>query len=277
MPKKIGGQAVIEGVMMKSSSKMAVAVRSKGKILKKSFRLGRENKIAKVPFLRGIFELYGQLVLGIRALVWSADVSAGEEGERLSAWELALTFIIAFSAVIIIFIAIPLFLTKLFVNGDTVIFAVIDGFFRLAVFIAYLALIGLMKDMRRLFQYHGAEHKAVYCYESGMKLTPGNAKRFSPLHPRCGTSFLMIVIAISIVVFAFITDTRWWAKLAWRIVLIPVIAGIGYELLKFSSKHQKNIAMSALIKPGLWVQRLTTREPTKKQIEVAIAALKGAA
>jgi uncharacterized protein YqhQ len=276
MSEKIGGQAVIEGVMMKTPKRMAVAVRSKGKIKKKRFRLRKRGVLAKVPFVRGVAELYDILVLGIKALLWSADVAAGDEGEKLSAWEIALTFIFAFSAVIVIFIAIPLFLTKLLVRDSSFAFALIDGVFRLAVFLVYLWAIGLMKDIRRLFQYHGAEHKAVYCIEHGASLTPKNAKKFSPLHPRCGTSFLMIVIAISIIIFAFIADTRWWVKLLWRIALIPVVAGFSYEILKISAKYRNNIIMKAIVNPGLWVQRLTTREPTEKQIEVAIAALKEA-
>ena len=213
------------------------------------------------------------MVLGTKALLWSADIAAGEEGEKLSVFEIFITFLFAIAGVVVIFVVIPLLLTKLIIKDSSVLFALIDGAFRLIVFIIYLIAIGLMKDIRHLFQYHGAEHKAVFCYEQGLKLTPKNVKKFSPLHPRCGTSFLVIVIAISIILFAFITDQRWWVKFAWRIILIPVVAGISYEILKLSDKYRKNIIISALIKPGLWVQKLTTRQPTEKQIEVAIAAL----
>ena len=273
MPKKLGGQAVIDGVMMKSKSRVSVAVRAKGKIRKKRFRIGKRDLIPKIPFVRGVVELYDIMVLGTKALLWSADIAAGEEGEKLSVFEIFLTFLFAIAGVVVIFVAIPLLLTKMIIKDNSVLFALIDGAFRLIVFIIYLMAIGLMKDIRHLFQYHGAEHKAVFCYEHGLKLTTKNVKKFSPLHPRCGTSFLVIVIAISIILFAFITDQRWWVKFAWRIILIPVVAGISYEILKLSDKYRKNIIMNALIKPGLWVQKLTTRQPTEKQIEVAIAAL----
>ena len=159
------------------------------------------------------------------------------------------------------------------VNGTGTWFDLTDGILRLCIFVIYVYLISRLKDMRTVFQYHGAEHCAVHCYEDGKKLTPANVMKYSTLHPRCGTSFLVIVIAISIIVFSFIRDPRWIVKFVSRIVLLPVIAGLGYEILKLGSKFEKNPVMQVIVKPGLWVQKMTTRKPTKKQVEVAIAAL----
>ncbi|MBN2112058.1 DUF1385 domain-containing protein [Candidatus Woesearchaeota archaeon] len=274
--KDIGGQAVIEGVMMKSKTRVAVAVRKPNqKIHVKVSRyspLTKRSIILRIPIIRGFTELVDMLVIGIKALTYSADISAGEE-EKLTKGEVALTFLVAIIFTIGLFVALPLFIAKLFTKGTGFWFDLVDGVLRLAIFLVYVYIISRMKDMRAVFQYHGAEHCAVHCYESGKKLTPENAVKYTTLHPRCGTSFLVIVIAISIVVFSFITDPRWYVKFISRVVLIPIIAGIGYELLKLSAKYEKSFFVRIITKPGLWVQRLTTLRPTKKQVEVAIAAL----
>lgn len=274
--KEIGGQAVIEGVMMKSRSRIAVAVRKPNK--KISVRVQRYRpwtkkcRILAIPIVRGFVELVDMLVVGIKALTYSANQSAGED-EKLTKGEIALTFVFATLFTIVLFIALPLFVAKMFTKGTGFWFDLTDGLLRLAVFLLYVFIISRLKDMKMIFQYHGAEHCAVHCYEDGKKLTPENAAKYTTVHPRCGTTFLVIVIAISIIVFSFIADPRWYVKFISRILLLPVIAGVSYELLKLGSRYQENYVIKALMKPGLWVQKLTTRKPTKKQLEVAIAAL----
>lgn len=274
--KDIGGQAVIEGVMMKSPSKVAVAVRKpNGKIsvkVRKYKSVTKKYRILGIPVVRGFVELIDMLVIGLKALTYSANEASGED-EHLGKGEIAITFIVATALTIGLFIALPLFIAKYATSGTGVWFDLTDGILRLAIFLAYVYIISKFQDMRRVFQYHGAEHCSVHCYEHGKKLTPENASKFTTLHPRCGTSFLVIVIAISIIVFSFITDSRWIVKFLSRIILIPVIAGISYEILKLSSKYGENPVMKAIIAPGLWVQKITTIKPTKKQLEVAIAAL----
>jgi uncharacterized protein YqhQ len=274
--KDVGGQAVIEGVMMKSKSKIAVAVRKpNGKISVKVSRhkpITKKYKILSVPVVRGFVELVDMMVAGLKALTYSANESSEDE-EQLGKGEIAITFLIATLFTIGLFVALPLVIAKYATAGTGILFDLVDGILRLAIFLVYIYAISKFKDMRKVFQYHGAEHCTVHCYEHGKKLTPENAIKFTTLHPRCGTSFLVIVIAISIVIFSFITDPRWIVKFLSRIILIPVIAGIGYELLKLSSKFGESAVMKVLVQPGLWVQKITTARPTKKQLEVAIAAL----
>lgn len=274
--KQVGGQAVIEGVMMKSKSRIAVAVRKPNrKISVKVSRyksLTKKYRILSIPVLRGFAELVDMLVIGLKALTYSAN-EAAEKDEKLGKGEVALTFLFATVLTIALFIALPLLIAKYATAGTGFWFDLTDGLLRLGVFLLYVVAISRLKDVKRIFQYHGAEHCSVHCYEAGKKLTPANAIKYSPLHPRCGTSFIVIVIAISIVVFSFITDPRWIVKFFSRILFLPVIAGVSYELLKISAKYEKNPAMKLFVKPGLWVQKLTTRKPTKKQLEVAIAAL----
>jgi len=274
--KDIGGQAVIEGVMMKSKSKIAVAVRKpNGKIsvkVKKHVSATKKHKVLRIPIVRGFVELVDMLIVGLKALTYSAN-EASDEDEQLGNGELALTFLIASVFTIGLFVALPLVIAKYATSGTGFMFDFTDGILRFGIFLAYIYVISKFKDMRRVFQYHGAEHCSIHCYEHKKKLTPENAIKFTTLHPRCGTSFLVIVIAISIVIFSFITDPRWIVKFLSRIILIPVIAGIGYELLKLSSKFEDNAVIKILVQPGLWVQKITTVKPTKKQLEVAIAAL----
>jgi len=271
-----GGQAVIEGVMMKSPTHYAVAVQ-KGKRLivqtKEYNSITESSKIFKIPFLRGVINLIEMMVVGMQTLIWSANQQVEETEEKLSTKELALTLFFSFAFAIGLFIVLPLVFTKLVTADEGVFFNIIDGGFRIAIFIAYIVGISLMKDVKRLFQFHGAEHKVVNCYEAGKRLTPKNAQKFTTLHPRCGTSFILIVLAISVVVFSFVTGS-FGDKLFARIILIQVIAGIAYEVLKFSAKHQKNPVISAIIYPGLMVQKLTTREPSLDQLHIAIVALR---
>lgn len=289
----IGGQAVIEGVMMRNKGMIATAVRKKnGKIIIKRERLNQKPKFLRLFFIRGIVNLIEMLVLGIKTLMWSADQSAEKKEEKLSSFEIAATLLLSMLLVILFFIALPYFLTNIIgIKEETapIAFNLVDGLIKIALFLSYIYLISLMKDVKTLFQYHGAEHKAVHCYEHGKELAVENAKQFTTLHPRCGTSFLMIVLIVSIIVFSLLpsfiiyiypsfNSMKFFVKklilFASRIIVIPIIAGFSYEILKLSSKFRDNRLMLVFITPGLWLQRLTTREPTKKQIDVAIAALK---
>jgi uncharacterized protein YqhQ len=182
--------------------------------------------------------------------------------------------VFSFIFAILIFVIAPFYLTKLFYSSNNWIFNLIDGILRVLIFIVYILAISLMKDILRVFQYHGAEHKVVNCYEAGKDLTVKNAKKFTTLHSRCGTSFLIIVLAISIIVFSFITRPEWYYKIGFRIILIPVIIGISYEILRLADRFKNNLFFNFLNKPGLWIQKITTKEPDEKQLEVAIHSLK---
>ena len=274
----IGGQAVIEGVMMKSKKKLAIAVRKPNKkiALKKQnldSRLYR-NIFFRIRFIRGIFILIETMIIGINALSYSANESIDKKEEKLGKGTIAITIGVAALLAVGLFIVLPLFLTRLITESNGVLFNLIDGVIRIGMFLAYIGGISLMKDVRRLFQYHGAEHKSVFCYESGKKLTVKNAKKFSCLHPRCGTTFIIIVLVLSILLFSLITSPSWVAKLLIRLAFLPIIAGLSYEFIRWGSKHYNNPVVKVLIAPGLAMQLLTTREPDNKQIEVAIKALK---
>jgi uncharacterized protein YqhQ len=270
----IGGQAVIEGVMMKSKTKYAVSVRlNNGKIKTIKKRLKRKSKIYTAPFFRGFFMLWDTLILGIKALNWSANQQL-EKNEKLTWKELVFTIGLSFLFVILFFIIIPFYLTGFIVASKGILFNIIDGILRIGIFLVYLLLISLIKDVKLLFKYHGAEHKAVNCHEAGKELTVKNTKKFTTVNPRCGTSFMVIVLIISIFIFSLIISKQWFIRLGARIVLIPIIAAISYEILKLSSKFKNNRFIKALNAPGLLIQKITTKEPTNKQIEVAITSLK---
>jgi len=277
MKKLVGGQAVIEGVMMKSDDFYAVSVRKpngKIKTLRKKLNpITKRIKILGWPFIRGTVVLVETLVLGLETLSYSAK-EADDEEKPLSKFALTATLLISFLIAIALFVLVPLYLTGLVVSDRGILFNIIDGIFRLAIFFAYILAISAMKDVRRVFQYHGAEHMAVNCYEDDKELSVQNAMKYSPLHPRCGTAFLIIVLLISIFVFTLITSPSMLVKFGGRIVLLPVIAGISYEILRFTSKFRKNGFIKIVMQPGLWIQKLTTRKPDEKQVEVAVAALK---
>ncbi|MEK6858048.1 MAG: DUF1385 domain-containing protein [Nanoarchaeota archaeon] len=272
----IGGQAVIEGVMMRSPKFTATAVRKKdGKIVfktEKSNSLIKKYKVLQLPFIRGTISLFEMMVLGVKTLAWSA--SQQEEGEEITFSELFWTVVTAFAFTIIAFVLLPYMITSFFVQQATLTFNLIDGVIRLALFLGYVWAISYFHEIHRIFQYHGAEHKTVHCYENGKKLTVENVKKFTTLHPRCGTSMIIFVIALSIVLFSFIKSDYWPINVLLRIILIPVIGGIAYEVTKLSAKYQDNIVLKAIIYPGLCTQKLTTKEPDELQIEVAIAAMK---
>ncbi len=275
----VGGQAVIEGVMMRSPNYWAIAVRKPdGNIEVKKDKLkllSEKTKFFKLPIIRGFMMLLSALVLGIKALNFSANVAMEEEEDDISDWHIYLTIIIAFGVGILVFFLAPLYITKLFNFKSYFVFNVVDGVIRIIFFLIYLAVISFFKDIKRVFEYHGAEHKAIYTYEKGEELNINNAKKYTTLHPRCGTSFLIIVFIISIFVFSLIPKSSpFWIKAVSRIVFIPLIAGISYEALKLSDKFKENFFVKILIMPGLWLQKITTKEPDDTQLEVAIVALK---
>jgi uncharacterized protein YqhQ len=284
----IGGQAVIEGVMMRSLTGYSVAVRQPdgGVAIKKDKLVSVTTRypLLKTPVLRGSVVLIQSLILGIRALNYSASVSSeGEDGEpEISNWAIAGSMAMALVLGVGLFILAPLGLTNLlraYVWPEMGNFAynAIDGVIRAVFFFVYIASISLMEDIRRVFQYHGAEHKTVYTFEAHEDLTVENARTKSTLHPRCGTSFLLFVMAISILVFSLIPSaSHFVVKFGARVVLIPLIAGLAYEVIRFSARHLTNPVCKVLIRPGLWLQRITTKEPDDRQLEVAIIALEEA-
>jgi uncharacterized protein YqhQ len=280
---RVGGQAVIEGVMMRSPNSMAIAVRRpSGEIVVKRERLNffSEKKFfSKLPLIRGVINLLSALVLGVKALNFSANQSLEEEKE-VSSWTMGFTFTFALCFGIFLFFLIPLFLTKWLrfaipmISTSGILFNLVDGIIRLVIFLAYLWAISFFKEIRRIFQYHGAEHKSIFAFESGEVLIPDRVKGFSYLHPRCGTSFLLIVMVVSILVFALIPHhLPFGYKVASRVVFIPLIAGLAYEIIRFADQKRENRGIQYFIKPGLWLQRLTAREPSEDQIEVALRAL----
>ena len=280
---RVGGQAVIEGVMMRSPNSMAVAVRRpNGEIVVKRERLdffSEKKFFSKLPLVRGVINLLSALVLGMKALNFSANQSLEEEQE-VGSWTMGLTFTFALCFGIFLFFLVPLFLTKWLrftipmVSTSGILFNLVDGMIRLMIFLAYLWSISFFKEVRRIFEYHGAEHKSIFAFESGEVLVADRVRDFSYLHPRCGTSFLLIVMVVSILVFALIPhQLAFGYKVASRVVFIPLIAGLAYEIIRFADQKRERKSVQYFIKPGLWLQRLTAREPSEDQIEVALRAL----
>ena len=264
-----GGQAVIEGVLIRYKDKIAISVRKGNRIITKREKL-EPKLLRKVFFIRGVFNLVEFLILGMKALNWSANQQLGKE-EKLSNAQLTVALLFSLAFAIGLFIFLPFFATGLLGLEQGVIFNVVDGLIRLIVFVLYVFIISFMADIKRLFQYHGAEHKSINCYEAGKKLTVENVKKYSTIHNRCGTTFIMIVLIVSIFVFSLITGNFFYQLLA-RIILIPVIASLSYEILFFLNKFNLRL----FLWPGLLVQKITTLEPDKKQIQVAIVAVKNA-
>lgn len=275
----VGGQAVIEGVMMRGKTHVAVAVRQPDGEISVDVRpvnsISDRYPILKKPFLRGVVSLVESLVMGMKALAYSAQVS-GDEDEKLDSKEMALTIAVSAGLAILLFIVIPTwsmrFLTGITQNHMALNLA--EGVLRMAIFLAYIAAISSMNDIQRVFQYHGAEHKTIYTYEAGLPLKVENVRPFSTLHPRCGTNFLMIVMLISMFIFTFLGWPSLLERIASRIILMPVIAGVSYELIRYAGAHTDNPLVRIAITPGLLLQKLTTRQPDDSQIEVAIASLK---
>ncbi|MBX3046598.1 MAG: DUF1385 domain-containing protein [Anaerolineales bacterium] len=273
-----GGQAVIEGVMMRGPRFMAVAMRDpKGKIVLHSEALGPiySSRWAKVPFLRGLLLLWDALGLGSRVLGLSANVQAESEDEKLEGAPLAITMLISFSFAIGLFFLLPAGLGHLaerLLSLTPLTGNLLEGVFRLLILLGYLWAVGRMDEIRRVFGYHGAEHKTIHAYEAGVKLTPKNVATFPLEHPRCGTAFLLTVIVLSILVFTLIGPLPLLPRLLLRVALIPVLAGIAYEYLRWTASNIRNPLVRLLVAPNLALQRLTTRPPDPKMLEVSIAA-----
>jgi len=281
---QIGGQAVIEGVMMRSPHNITVAVRkSDGKILVKKepfVSLTKRYRFLNFPVIRGAIALAETLYIGVKALTFSADVAAREgedeqaDGGVFAAFWLSLSVVLGVLLALFLFFYLPLVLTDLMGIKKGFLFNLVDGMIRISIFLIYLWLITLWKSMRRIFEYHGAEHKSIFALEAGEALTVDNVKRYTTHHPRCGTSFLLIVMLVSIGVFIFLGRPETIQERLMRLLYVPLIAGISYEIIKLSGKKASNPVVRTLIAPGLWLQRITTKEPDEEQLEVAIAALK---
>ncbi|MBF0529491.1 MAG: DUF1385 domain-containing protein [Deltaproteobacteria bacterium] len=296
----VGGQAVLEGVMMRSPKALAVAVRkSNGEVVLKETHwrsISAKYKWMGWPFFRGVVVLFESLVNGIDALTFSANqaLDEGQGEEQMGTWAMIGTIAVALGLAVALFVVLPHYAamaigrySPLAFGVDSLIFHLIDGVIKLAVFLGYVWVIGRMKDIARVFEYHGAEHKSIYTYEAGRELTVANAREYSTLHPRCGTAFMLVVLMISIflfaVVFPFLTPHGQTISWVWhvffvgvKIILLFPIAGAAYELNRYASKHMDAWLFKVAVAPGLWVQKLTTREPSDDQIEIAIIALKKA-
>jgi uncharacterized protein YqhQ len=282
MSQPIGGQAVLEGVMMRGPSNWAVAVRKPNGQIAEVCRpiesVMKRHWFFRLPVVRGVVALGESLAIGFRALSISANYAAAEDNEEaeaeLSRGALVFAFLIAIGFAISVFKVGPALLADLLPISSGTWFVVVEGLIRVTVFVAYLFLISLLPDLRRVFQYHAAEHKAINAYEAGERLEPQVVQRFSLIHPRCGTAFLLWVMVIAIFVFAFFGRPAWYWLIVTRILLLPVIAGLAYELIRFGARHPDNPIVRKLLAPGLWLQSLTTREPTLDQVEVSINALR---
>lgn len=275
-----GGQAVIEGVMMRGPRDVAVAVRGPaGDIIvdRQEIRpVYDKYPVLKKPVLRGVVALFDSMVLGIKMLTYSANLVMEEEEEELSFMEILLTISLAVGLAVLLFVVIPTVAAH-FMSGYMGAFGqnLFEGIVRIAVFLAYVVAISMLKDIQRVFQYHGAEHKVIHAYESGADLSEvGNIQGYSTLHPRCGTAFLLIVMVFTVFIFSFLGAPPLFERIMSRVILLPLIAGLSYEFLKFTAKYDNNFFIRWLIAPGLWLQKLTTREPDDSQIEVAAQALK---
>jgi len=288
----VGGQAVMEGVMMRVPGAYATAVRDpKGNIQidRHEFKsIAEYYPLIRLPIIRGLFSLFEALKIGYSTLQWSADIIEPKEETNKGPNKFIDVLVILFSLLLALglFFIAPIGLTSWLFDKDqdAFIFNIISGVFRISFFIIYLVLISLMKDVRRLFQYHGAEHKTVYNFEAGTQLNVSNAQQFPTQHPRCGTSFLFIIMIVAILSFAildstimlYIDEMKIWMRLVFHIPFLPIAGGLGYEVLKLTAKYRNNIFFLALSKPGLWLQNITTRQPDDDQVEVALKALEAA-
>jgi len=286
----IGGQAVMEGVMMRAPHSYCVAVRrADGSMLTDEMpvrRVSEAHPAFRYPVLRGIGMLGQALWLGIKALRFSANAAlegqspAGRRNQEISSWAMGLNLAFSFGFFIFLYKFVPLYLTTAIANrlpavDGHVLFNLTDGLIRIAIFLGFLYLISRWKDIRRVFEYHGAEHKTVFNFESGLPLSVENAQKFARYHPRCGTSFLLVVMVIAMAVYALVPAEGFLMRFAARVAFLPVIAGTSYELIRFAARHRGGL-MTTLTAPGLWLQRITTQPPSDEQTEVAIHALRGA-
>jgi len=287
----VGGQAVLEGVMMRGPGNWSVAVRTPNGSIEHVSRPIQSamatHRLLRLPIVRGVMALGESLAIGFRALAISANYAAQEAKEaeeeglpepeaekELSRGALIFAFAVAIGFAVALFKVTPGLLTELLPISSGGWFVIVEGLIRVTIFVLYLALISLLPDLRRVFQYHAAEHKAINAYEAGEELEPEIVQRYSLIHPRCGTAFLLWVMVIAVFVFAFFGRPDWYWLIITRILLLPVIAGLAYELIRFAGKHTDNRVLMGVLAPGLWLQRLTTREPSLDQLEVSIRALR---
>lgn len=290
----IGGQALIEGVMMRGKDDIAIVVRkSDGELVTKvdPIKKGFLSKFSKLPILRGIFAFIGSMIVGIKALNYSAEFyEDGSEiekgkfekwvdkkfGDKADSIFVAISMVFALAITVLFFLVLPAFVSKGFSNiiSNKVLLSTIEGIFKFSLFLGYIVLISKMKEVRRVFEYHGAEHKTIRCYEAKEELTPENAAKFSRLHPRCGTSFLLIVVVLSIIIFAFLGNfDNPFTRVGLKFLFMPVVAGLAYEIIAYAGKHDSKI-VDMISWPGMMLQKITTAEPDLEQLEVAITSLK---
>lgn len=284
----IGGQAIIEGVMMRGPHKIAMAVRKlDGEIVIEEKENKKKKWISKIPILRGLVSFFESMIIGVQALMFSAnfyDIDDGSEKkenaekEEISSFAMYLSVFLSLVISIGMFILLPNFISGLIIpnkEANVFLYNTVESVLRISIFIIYLLLVSKMKDIQRVFEYHGAEHKSIFCYEAGEELNVENVKKHSRFHPRCGTSFLLFVMIVSIIVFSLIgRHPNMLINMLLRLLLLPIVAGISYEIIKFAGRNVDNKWVSWLNKPGMWLQHLTTREPDDSQIAVAIASLK---
>lgn len=270
-----GGQAVIEGVMIRSREHMVICVKQpNGEILTKTEEinsLSQRHRVLRLPVIRGIVALFETLYLGVKSLFFSANAVLEDESEKFSYKEITITIVMTL-ALTSFFMVVPFLLTTL-LKFTGVIFNIVEAMVRLTIFLIYLMLVSLWGEFKRVLQYHGAEHKAINAYEAGVSLNVTNARKFSRLHPRCGTSFIFIVVLVSILLFSIMPNLGFFVRLAYRVLLIPVIGAVSYEILKFSGRHRNSKIMKIVVMPGLGFQCLTTREPDDDMLAVALKAV----
>ena len=275
-----GGQALLEGVMMRHGNKIAAAVRRPDKEIvfqeREYIPLTKRYKILGWMFIRGTITLFEMMIIGIKCLMFSAEVALSEEEKKPKGWEMYLSFVISFTVAIFFFVVVPaFFFTKIkIIVSNLILLNILEGCVRLSIFLCFLSVTLLMKDMRRTYMYHGAEHKTVFAWEHGQELTVENVKAFSTRHPRCGTSFILFVMIVSILVFSLLGRPDFLHRVIYKILLLPVVAGISYEAIRFTGKYSHSKLVQLLSWPGLMLQKITTREPSDDQIEVAIASMK---
>jgi uncharacterized protein YqhQ len=275
-----GGQAIIEGVMMRYGNKIAAAVRKPNQEIAIQERyyipLTKRYKILGLAFVRGFVTLLEMMVIGMKCLMFSAELALTENEKKPQKWEMTVSVAISLTLAIGLFVVVPAYFFTVLKSAvsSTVLLNILEGFIRLGIFLCFLGSTLLMEDMRRVFMYHGAEHKTVFAWENGQELTVDNIKKFSTRHPRCGTSFLLVVMVTAIVVFSLLGRPDFMQRVLYKLMLMPVIAGISYEVIRFTGKYRNWKWVQVLSWPGLMLQKITTREPTDDQIEIAIAAMK---
>jgi uncharacterized protein YqhQ len=275
-----GGQAIIEGVMMRHGNKIAAAVRKPDKEI--AFQeqyyvpLTKRYKFLGLAFVRGSVTLFEMMIIGMKCLLFSAEQALAEDEKKPQKWEMTVSVMISFSVAILFFIVVPAYCFTLLKSAvsSTLLLNILEGFIRLGIFLCFLGSTLLMEDMRRVFMYHGAEHKTVFAWENGQELTVENIKKYSTRHPRCGTSFVLVVMITAILVFSLLGRPDFVQRIFYKLMLMPVIAGISYEVIRFTGKHKNLLWVQIISWPGLMLQKITTKEPTDDQIEIAIAAMK---